>query len=89
MFGGLLQPAHLLVILVVLLIVVGPTRLSAVGHQLGRQLGQSWRALTAGFRAGARDGALPPALPARPCAQCGAWSGDVASYCTRCGSPLA
>jgi sec-independent protein translocase protein TatA len=42
MFEGLLQPAHLLVIIVILLIVFGPQKLP----QLGRGLGESIR----GFR---------------------------------------
>ncbi len=89
MFGGLLQPAHLLVILIILVLVLGPTRLYAAGRHLGRQLGQSWRALVAGFRSGAGLGPPSRTLPARRCDRCGAWSGEMAAYCTRCGSPLA
>jgi sec-independent protein translocase protein TatA len=81
---GLLQPAHLLIILVILVLVLGPGRLRGVG----RALGESWRALVAGFRDGAQTPTSSPALPARPCARCGVWSGEVASYCTRCGAPL-
>ncbi|GHF51282.1 sec-independent protein translocase protein TatA [Deinococcus metalli] len=44
---GLLQPAHLLLVFVVLLIVFGPRRLP----HLGRSAGAAIRA----FRAGARD----------------------------------
>jgi sec-independent protein translocase protein TatA len=83
MFGGLLQPVHLLVVLLVLVLVLGPSRL----HGLGRQLGASWRALVAGVRAGAR-GAPPEVLPARRCPRCDAWSGAPANYCTRCGAAL-
>ncbi len=82
MFGAL-QPIHWLIILVVLVLVLGPGRLQG----LGRSLGQSWRALSGGFREGARE-ASPPALPARASVRCGVWSGDMASYCTRCGAPL-
>jgi sec-independent protein translocase protein TatA len=81
---GLLQPAHLLLILIVVVLVLGPGRLQG----LGRALGQSWRALIAGFRDGAREAPPSAALPARACVRCGVWSGDVASYCTRCGAPL-
>ena len=84
MFGGLLQPAHLLIILVILILVLGPTRLQGIG----RGIGQSWRALIAGFRTGARDAEPPPALPAHPCPRCGVWSGELANYCTRCGAAL-
>jgi sec-independent protein translocase protein TatA len=84
MFGGLLQPAHLLVILIILVLVLGPSRL----HGIGRALGQSWRSLVAGFRSGGEDQSSQEALPARPCPRCGVWSGEVANYCTRCGTAL-
>jgi len=84
MFGGLLQPVHLLVILIILVLVLGPTRLQGIGHALG----QSWRSLVAGFRTSTQDAEPPAALPARPCPRCGGWSGDVANYCTRCGAAL-
>jgi TatA/E family protein of Tat protein translocase len=81
---GLLQPGHLLLILIIVVLVLGPGRLRG----LGRALGQSWRALVAGFRDGAREAPSSAALPARACVRCGVWSGDVASYCTHCGAPL-
>ena len=84
MFAGLLQPAHLVLLLVVLLIVLGPGRIRGVG----RALGQSVRELVAGFRETTRSNPEPPALPARPCPRCGAWSVEMASYCTRCGARL-
>ena len=83
MIAGLLQPAHLLLLLVLLLLLFGPGRLSS----LGRSLGQSWRELLAGFRAGSHR-PPPAALTARPCPRCGVWSADLASYCTRCGAYL-
>ncbi len=81
---GLVQPIHIVVVLVVLAVVLGPSGLRGVG----RAVGQSWRALLAGFHEGAQDTVARPALPARPCARCGVWSGEVANYCTRCGAPL-
>ena len=84
MFAGLLQPAHLLLILVILVLVIGPGRLTGVG----RALGQSWRALVDGVRTGARAPAPPAALLARPCPRCEVWSAEMANYCTRCGAPL-
>ena len=46
MFAGLLQPAHLVLLLIVLLVVLGPGRIRGVG----RVLGQSVRELVAGLR---------------------------------------
>jgi hypothetical protein len=80
---GLLQPVHLLVILLILVLVLGPNRLRGIG----RGLGQSWHALIGGFREAGRDSPAA-ALPARACVRCGVWSGEVASYCSRCGTPL-
>ena len=38
MFEGLLQPMHLLVILVIVLIIFGPGKLPEVGNSLGRAI---------------------------------------------------
>jgi sec-independent protein translocase protein TatA len=87
-FAGLLQPGHLLVLLLILLLVMGPGCLRGVG----RALGESVRALVAGFRESSQPATRPageaPALPARPCPQCGGWSVELASFCTRCGTRL-
>ena len=89
MFAGLLQPIHLVVVLAILVLVLGPGRLRRVGQTLG----QSVRELVAGFREAGRPpaaaaGTPPAALPARPCPRCAAWSVELASYCTRCGARL-
>jgi sec-independent protein translocase protein TatA len=88
-FAGLLQPIHLVVVLAILVLVLGPGRL----RNVGRTLGLSVRELVAGFReasrpAAAPEGTPPAALPARPCPRCAAWSVEMASYCTRCGARL-
>ena len=82
MVGGLFQPAHLLVLLVIVVLVLGPGRLTS----LGRALGQSWRAFVAGFRSEATRADGP--LLARACPRCGVYGADLASYCTRCGAQL-
>jgi sec-independent protein translocase protein TatA len=90
--AGLFQPAHLLVLLLIVLMIMGPGRL----RNMGRLLGQSVRELVAGFRESAETPAAPaapaasapPELPARPCPRCAAWSVEMANYCTRCGARL-
>ena len=52
---GLLQPGHLLVILVIVLIVLGPGKLPEVGSALGKGLREFKRT------AGDADAELPPA----------------------------
>lgn len=60
MFEGLFQPSHLLLILVLVLIVVGPGKLPEVGASLGKSLREIKRGLEGDPRAGTA------------CAKCGA-----------------
>lgn len=46
MFGGLFQPLHLLLILIVVIIVLGPGKLPRIGTGLGRGLRDIKRALS-------------------------------------------
>ena len=66
MFGDIVQPTHLLLILVVALIVLGPKRLPEVGRSLGRGL-RDFRAGMQGVQDEAR-GMLNDALdePSQP-----------------------
>ena len=57
MFEGILQPAHLLLILAIVLIVFGPGKLP----ELGKALGQMTRDLRSGMETPA-----PPEPPASP-----------------------
>lgn len=45
MISGLFQPMHLIVILVILLIVLGPSKLPQVGASLGKALRELRRSL--------------------------------------------
>jgi sec-independent protein translocase protein TatA len=47
MFEGLLQPAHLIIILVIVLIVFGPGKLPEIGSALGKSIRE--------FRSSTRD----------------------------------
>ena len=66
MFGDIIQPTHLLLILVVALIVLGPKRLPEVGRSLGRGL-RDFRQGIAGVQDEARgifnDALDEPSLP--------------------------
>ena len=59
MLSEILQPTHLLVILVVLLLVLGPKRLPAAG----RGLGQGLRELRSAIRGHDSDGGETPPDP--------------------------
>ena len=76
---GALQPFHLVVILIVVLIVFGPGKLTEVGGQLGKGL-REFKQMSEGG-----TGAAPEQ---RHCTQCGARvSGDMA-FCSACGNAI-
>lgn len=96
MFEGLLQPTHLIIILVIILIVFGAGKLPEVGGGLGRSITE--------FRKGVHDSTsddetanrapVPPA--ARPvqasgsvCSVCGASLPPDAKFCASCGAKQA
>jgi sec-independent protein translocase protein TatA len=62
-FTGLLQPSHLLVLLVVVLIVFGPKRLPELGRSLGQGM-RSFKSSLEGHHEGEDEAAATPG-PAR------------------------
>lgn len=97
MFEGLLQPTHLLIILVIILIVFGAGKLPEVGGGLGKSIKE--------FRNGVRDASasddpvteapksISDAKPAQSssnvCASCGASLPPDARFCGSCGAKQA
>ena len=79
---GALQPGHLIVILLVVLIIFGPGRLSEIGGQLGRGV----REFRESTEAKAEPRELAPAT--RYCPQCGSAAERDASFCAQCGRAL-
>jgi len=82
MFDGLLQPTHLVLILVIALIVLGPGKLGDLGGQLGKGV-REFRQMAEG------TGPSEPAqlgAGGRFCAGCGAKVGTDASFCPACGA---
>ena len=57
MFEGLLQPMHLLLILIIALVVFGPKKLPEIGKGLGEAI--------RGFKKALEDGASDPVKPAQ------------------------
>ena len=78
MFEGLLQPTHLLLVLVIGLIVFGPGKLGELGGQLGRGVRE--------FRESV-EGGTPAVGGPRFCGSCGAAAGE-GSFCAACGARL-
>src|SRR5947209_3204257 len=65
MIGDILQPTHLLFVLVIALLVLGPKRLPEVGRSLGRGL-RDFRSALSGEDHDAPEEALPRAAPEQP-----------------------
>ena len=79
---GALQPGHLLLILLIVLIVFGPGKMAGIGSQLGRGI-REFRESTE-----AKDEPKTLASATRYCAQCGKPAAADASFCGECGHPL-
>lgn len=90
LFGTIGTP-ELLVVLVILLLIFGASKLP----QLGGALGKTIRSFKTEMREGQKEepGAGPSAAPAeaaRYCSKCGAGIQDAeAAFCPKCGKPLA
>lgn len=84
MFEGLLQPTHLVLILAIALIVVGPGKIGDLGGQLGKSV-REFRHIadgTAGEPAGLASGG-------RFCTNCGRGLAPGAAFCSACGAQSA
>jgi TatA/E family protein of Tat protein translocase len=79
MFEGLLQPTHLILVLIVALIVFGPGKVGDIGGQLGRGI----REFRTNMDAGARDAATTGPF----CTTCGQGVASSARFCPACGAP--
>lgn len=79
---GALQPGHLIVILLVVLIMFGPGRIGEIGSQLGRGI-REFRESTEG-----KDQPKPLAAATRYCRECGSAADTDASFCRQCGRAL-
>jgi sec-independent protein translocase protein TatA len=105
MFSGMLQPGHLLIILVIALLVFGPGKLPELGSALGKGLREFKRSVDTEPAADSTAAsvlppapttaaAIPPAtadapLPGTRCAQCGGAVAATARFCTGCGHSVA
>ena len=77
---GALQPIHLIVIMVIVLVIFGAGRIGEVGSALGKGVRD--------FRTSVEKDP-PPSTATRFCPQCGAGRADGdARFCAKCGGPL-
>lgn len=81
---GALQPLHLVLVLIIVLIVFGAGRLTEVGGALGKGV-RDFKANVDGKDAGASSAATG----ARHCTSCGAEIASGARFCAKCGAGVA
>jgi sec-independent protein translocase protein TatA len=83
---GALQPYHLIVILVIVLIIFGPGKLADLGKSLGEGLRELKKAADPGAD---HSGSTTPTVAAtRDCANCHAAVATGDKFCGHCGSSM-
>ncbi len=90
MFAGALQPWHLILILVIVLIVFGPGKLPDLGKSLGKSISE-FKKSTAGEYDETSTGAKSTAAVAdgpRVCAACKTENPAGNQFCGGCGAKL-
>ncbi len=70
MFEGLMQPTHLILILVILLVVFGPSKLAGLGHTLGTTV-REFRGAVGTMTEVPNPTAPTPVAPVTPVAETG------------------
>jgi sec-independent protein translocase protein TatA len=81
---GALQPGHLILILVIVLIVFGPGKMSSIGADVGKAL-RDFRKAT---DVSSDTGTSALATATRPCPSCSTANATDAKFCTKCGASL-
>jgi sec-independent protein translocase protein TatA len=88
MFG--LQPAHLVIIVVVALLIFGPSRLPEIGKSLGktiREFQSGIKEASQGFTEEVKTEPAPAKEEAKPnCKSCGKPMAVDAKFCAECGA---
>lgn len=83
---GPIGTTELVIILVILLLLFGASKLP----QLGGAIGKTIKGFKQEMREGASDGGGAQAQAGRSCPKCGASAADDSStFCAKCGAPLA
>ncbi len=94
MFGGALQPMHLVLILVIVLIIFGPGKLPDVGSAVGRTIREFKHSAAEPEEATPEEEAkavsAPTASPpaSKVCESCKTENPPDSSFCRHCGAAL-
>jgi len=97
-----IQPLHIVIVVIVALIIFGPSRLPEIGRGLGKSLAEfrkGTKDMTDSFReevkSAAEVGPSATTAPAQPqpasgnfCTKCGAPNLTDARFCNKCGAQL-
>ena len=91
MFEGILQPTHLIIILVIVLVVFGPGKLPEIGGALGKSMNEFKRSIKAPIDPEPEPSvASASALPAQvTCPSCHQEVEAGKQFCGQCGSRVA
>ena len=85
---GALQPWHLIVVLVIVLVIFGAGRLGEVGGALGKGI-REFKVATKDEPLGDGDVKSTPLLPVdKKCQSCGTVNPPSQSFCGQCGTRL-
>ncbi len=92
MFEGILQPTHLIIILVIVLVVFGPGKLPEIGGALGKSMNEFRRSIKAPV-----DSEPEPSKSATPvqtaapavCPSCKQEVATGSQFCNHCGAKVA
>jgi len=85
MFGGALQPMHLILILVIVLIIFGPGKLPEIGGSLGKSISEFKRSFSESDAPAAPKEELS-AAKANVCPTCGSEIPTGNQFCGKCGT---
>jgi sec-independent protein translocase protein TatA len=90
MFEGILQPTHLILILVIVLIVFGPGKLPEVGGSLGKSIREFKRGFSPDSDVEAKPAVTEPSSTpkASVCPTCGTENPEGNQFCGKCGAKL-
>jgi sec-independent protein translocase protein TatA len=94
-FVGALEPPHLILILVIVLIVFGPGKLPTLGRSLGDGIREFKRSVEPKPESEPTDAPVAPAAPAQleaattvRCGNCGLAAPAATKFCSGCGATL-
>ena len=97
-----IQPLHIIVIILVALVIFGPSRLPEIGRGMGKAINEfrkGTKEMTEGFKdevTKPEESSATPAAVAQPqqtggnfCTKCGSPNPTDARFCNKCGAQLA